>query len=290
LSAQVDPNNLETSWRFEIGTATSYTLGTIPATAGILNGFGDQEASVDLNTEGVTLAPNTEYHYQVIASSTAGRTEGLVAQGDQAFLTLPEPPVVSTGAASAVTTSAASLTGIVNPNNSGQAEQDDTTYLFQYGGDTGYGKQTLATAQVGEGTTPVQETVTLGGLRPGGTYHYRIVASNNNNNATPQIVYGQDEQFTTAGSPPPPLAGATKTTTPSSATTTPSTFPNLTAIAPVPLAKEPGETPSTTKSLTRAQKLTKALKACRKDKGIRQAKCEKQAHSKYGKTTKKKGK
>ncbi len=45
------------------------------------------------------------------------------------------------------------------------------------------------------------------------------------------------------------------------------------------------------KSLTRAQKLTKALKACKnKAKGAKRTACERQAHAKYGKPTKKKGK
>ena len=45
------------------------------------------------------------------------------------------------------------------------------------------------------------------------------------------------------------------------------------------------------KALTHAQKLAKALKACKKKaKGAKRTACERQAHAKYGKSTKKKGK
>jgi hypothetical protein len=44
------------------------------------------------------------------------------------------------------------------------------------------------------------------------------------------------------------------------------------------------------KSLTRAQKLAKALKACKKKKGAKRAACEKQARKQYGPPVKKKTK
>jgi hypothetical protein len=51
---------------------------------------------------------------------------------------------------------------------------------------------------------------------------------------------------------------------------------------PVPAAAKP-----VAKSLTRAQKLAAALKACHKKKGKQRAKCQKAAHKKYGAKTKK---
>ena len=69
-----------------------------------------------------------------------------------------------------------------------------------------------------------------------------------------------------------------------SSTATAGVFPNLTAIAPVPATKEAGEatTPGGTKSLTRAQKLAKALKQCKKEKKSKRVGCEKQARKHFG--------
>ncbi len=98
-------------------------------------------------------------------------------------------------------------------------------------------------------------------------------------------------QFTTAPARPsqPPLQGGSEAPPAGTVTVSPpaATFPNLTAIAPVPGTKEPGEAIGTPKSLTKAQKLAKALKACKKSKGAKRTKCEKQAHSKYGPKTSK---
>ena len=110
------------------------------------------------------------------------------------------------------------------------------------------------------GSQPV--SILLQNLSPGTTYHYRLVATNGGGTA-----YGADGTFTTAEYPlsiiqTAPVLGTFK----------------LPSIAP----------PS--KPLTKAQKLSKALEACRKqdkkNKGKRQS-CEKAAKQKYGPVKKK---
>jgi hypothetical protein len=107
-------------------------------------------------------------------------------------------PTATTGPAQSVTTSSATVTGTVNPN--GQS----TTFSFQFGTTTGYGLQTSATS-AGSGATDQDVSASLTGLRPGTTYHYRVIATN----ATGTTV-GGDRTFTTPGSPPatakPPAA------------------------------------------------------------------------------------
>jgi hypothetical protein len=95
-----------------------------------------------------------------------------------------------------------SLTGIVDPENAGQPSQDETTYYFQYGHTTRYGAQIPRTSgDVGEGESPILETVSLSELEPGSSYDYRLVAVNGPT-GEPQITYGQNETFaTTAISP-----------------------------------------------------------------------------------------
>jgi hypothetical protein len=228
LQATINPNYQKTSFQFKLGESSAYGLGPLPAAPANLRGAidfsGELPAAVNLHApEELKLKPNTEYHYEVLATNVAGTVEGLTsAPGDQTFLTLPAPPIVSTGTASAITPISATVTASVNPGasavgiaNPQAIAQDDTTYYAEYGTSTGYGQRT-ATVDAGEGTSAQPETVNLEGLAPGTTYHYRVVASNLNDaqelNETapgeyggtlnPQVVHGEDETFTIPATPP----------------------------------------------------------------------------------------
>jgi hypothetical protein len=96
-------------------------------------------------------------------------------------------PTVTTGSASAVTTSSATVAGTVNSN--GVA----TKYHIDYGTTSGY--ETATSEQsAGSGTSPVPVSATLTKLKPASTYHYRVVATTSTGNAI-----GPDETFKTAG-------------------------------------------------------------------------------------------
>ncbi len=79
------------------------------------------------------------------------------------------PPDASTGAATGVTTTGATLNGTANPH--GLA----TTYYFEYGTTTNYGSSTASQA-AGSGTGSGSVSTAVSGLLPGTTYHYRLVA------------------------------------------------------------------------------------------------------------------
>jgi hypothetical protein len=79
------------------------------------------------------------------------------------------PPTVVTGSVSHVLPTSATLLGAVDPNGAA------TTYYFQYGATTAYGKQTTP-ASVPAGFLRVKVGQVAVGLLPG--YHYRLVASN----------------------------------------------------------------------------------------------------------------
>ncbi|MFZ1993210.1 MAG: hypothetical protein WAU75_03810, partial [Solirubrobacteraceae bacterium] len=70
-----------------------------------------------------------------------------------------------------VGTNTATLVGGIYPNGL------DTTYFWQYGTSTAYGRQTTP-QDIGSGTAPVTAQASLTGLTPGVTYHYRLVATN----------------------------------------------------------------------------------------------------------------
>jgi hypothetical protein len=79
------------------------------------------------------------------------------------------PPTVATGDASHVQATSATLLGAVNPRGAA------TSYHFEYGPTTAYGKQTTP-ASLPAGTVRVKVGQAATGLLPG--YHYRLVASN----------------------------------------------------------------------------------------------------------------
>jgi len=98
------------------------------------------------------------------------------------------PPKVSTGSATSVTSTSATLNGTVNPNGA------STTYYFQYGTTTSYGSNTSSTS-AGSGSSGVSASASVSGLSSNTTYHYRLVASNSAGTS-----YGGDRTFTTIGS------------------------------------------------------------------------------------------
>jgi hypothetical protein len=95
-------------------------------------------------------------------------------------------PTVSTGGARRVTTTSALLGGVVNPNGA------STTYRFEFGRTTKYGRSTTATS-AGSGNAQVVASARIGGLKPGVTYHYRLVGTNSAGTTT-----GADRVFTTS--------------------------------------------------------------------------------------------
>jgi hypothetical protein len=99
-------------------------------------------------------------------------------------------PAVSTGNATSISTTSATLNGTVNP------EGQSMTYHFEYGTTTSYGGQT-ATASAGAGSVNVKVTTSIEPLTPNTTYHYRLVASNASGTAL-----GADVSFRT---PKPPV-------------------------------------------------------------------------------------
>jgi hypothetical protein len=101
----------------------------------------------------------------------------------------PSPPFVSTGAATNVTYSSAILHGQVN------ARGVSTTFVFQYGTNGAYGVQTPL-APAGNGTQTINVSQAVSGLKPGTTYHYRVVAVSGAGSTK-----GADRTFKTASIP-----------------------------------------------------------------------------------------
>ncbi len=97
---------------------------------------------------------------------------------------------VTTGTASEVQQTTATVQGIVNPDGK------PTTYHFEYGTTTTYGTST-PTMSAGEESAEVPVSAGVTGLEFGTTYHYRLVAENENG-----TNFGADAEFTTAPAAP----------------------------------------------------------------------------------------
>jgi hypothetical protein len=96
-------------------------------------------------------------------------------------------PVVTTLAASNISYTQATLNGSVN------AKGFTRTVFFDYGATTSYGKTVAADQTTVLGSTATNVTLTLTGLQPHTTYHYRVRASSAEGSAN-----GTDKTFTTS--------------------------------------------------------------------------------------------
>jgi hypothetical protein len=101
----------------------------------------------------------------------------------------PPAPTVSTGGASHVGFSSATLSGDVN------AQGAVTNYVFQYGTSSLYGSQTPL-APAGNGTISIKVSQAITGLAAATVYHYRVVAISPSGTSN-----GSDHTFTTAKIP-----------------------------------------------------------------------------------------
>ena len=202
LNATVTPNGLPTIWYFEIRKFFT-----------IWKRIGTGEEPVTQNWNALAnisgLDPDATYRFRIVAKSIGGTAYGQ----ELSFKTPPFAfPLVTTGPAYNITKNSATLEGIVNPRGS------PVSYWFQYGADNSYGKYSTGQSGV-SGTSNATVSVTITGLIPNTTYHYRLTAS-----SVKGPVYGPDKIFTTPFSPqdvaPRVVPGGITTFSPPSAKST----------------------------------------------------------------------
>ena len=175
------PNGQGTTVHFEYGTTTSYG-STTPNQ--IFTGGKTQNVMASISS----LVPGTLYHFRLVGTNTGGTVNG----SDLTFTTVQPAPTITTAAATNVTTTAAALNGMVNPNGA-----MTTTVHFEYGITTGYGTST--SNQMFTGTTNQNVTANISGLIPNTLYHFRLVGSNSGGTTN-----GNDLTFMTAVPTPTP--------------------------------------------------------------------------------------
>jgi hypothetical protein len=140
--------------------------------------------STSILYDGVPLTPDTTYEWHV---NVADQHDN-ISYAFATFVYQPaqqEPPGATTVVPSKITSSTATLWGLITPNN------DSTTYYFEYGPTGSYGYTTSEISGLTGSNTELISAV-INGLSPGTLYHYRVVAYN-----TGGISYGDDLIFTT---------------------------------------------------------------------------------------------
>jgi hypothetical protein len=136
------------------------------------------------NPEGVAvsvlaaaLSPNTSYDYRVVITSHGGSDE----DGDQAFQTLASaPPEATTGEASAITLTGATLAASVNAKG-GKVTNCHFEYVTaaEFQSTAFAGAKTKVCSVTPSGTSATAVTAKATGLTAGTGYRFRVVATNN---------------------------------------------------------------------------------------------------------------
>lgn len=162
LTGTLSPNGVDAHYYFEWGLSSSYGHSS-PLPPGTDAGAG--AGGVAASSEVGGLKPNTTYRYRLVATNSFGTNYG----ADRSFRTS-GPPSITEEPVSGIGHETATLNARINP------DEIATSYRFQYGETNSYGSEVSGTA--GSGTAPVAVSAVLSGLKPGGTYHFRVVAEN----------------------------------------------------------------------------------------------------------------
>ena len=163
ISTVVNPGFGETVYLFEYGAGSAGPFSNEVPGDQLAPDDADHPDAIELSG----LEPGSTYHFRVTAVSFGGTSHS----PNLTFTTLAAPTVGSEGA-TAVTETTATLRAIVNPNRSA------TTYHFEYGPTAAYGSATRESGSIGVDGIDHDTSAQLSGLKPGTTYHFRVVATN----------------------------------------------------------------------------------------------------------------
>jgi len=230
LEARIDPNGLQSTYQFELGKGCYPSICDIIAEIPLpVENFSSpqegQSVSLDLNSVGVSLRPDSLYYYSVVATNAAGEAKAYDYPSLSIFTT-PAAPLIESEAASNITQDNATLEARINP---GEKQGPGAYYQFQVVTSTNEYVLEVACPPIGEDVldgcigTPTEGVLPIGSvasgpegrsvsvdlagagmtLKPNTTYHYRVLAvgavrTDDRNQWAGSPVYGPDQTFTTS--------------------------------------------------------------------------------------------
>jgi hypothetical protein len=187
LTAGINPENKETTFRFEYGTSESYGQSTPLETLGV-SGFEGEDVEAQL----AELLPDTTYHFRVVATNHCNPSEPAevcTVEGEDQIFTTPPAVVIDPQWATDVSAHSAILHAELDPLGV-EAEA-----WLEYGTSESYG-EIVPLANLAAGFGAVLRQAFLTGLLATTTYHYRFVARDQRDGVT-YTVHGPDRTFTT---------------------------------------------------------------------------------------------
>jgi hypothetical protein len=207
LNGEINPENTSTTYEFQYAPAC-HEGAACPAIAQAPGAgqTGGVESSlygtINASIEASGLQPGTTYRYQLAAVNAKGQAAlnetGGASLPQGTFTTAAAPaPQVSTGVASGIASSTATLSGSVDPDGA------PATYSFELGVWEGAGTQygVVSSGSAGGGTLPVEESLELSGLQPGRTYAFRVAVHSGYIHDADGTLRGNPVLFTTSGLP-----------------------------------------------------------------------------------------
>jgi hypothetical protein len=174
----IDPDEISGTAHFQYGRTKSYGKTTASQAVQAFHALLEKALLKG-------LAPGT-YHYRLVVVNPDG-----TANGSDSTFVVPKAsvarPAVLTGVAKSIVGKHAKLTGELDGFGA------KTKYQFQIGTSRKYGKKTKLKS-AGSRNKTVSVSALIEGLKPGHTYHYRLVATNSAGRTV-----GPDQTFKTPG-------------------------------------------------------------------------------------------
>jgi hypothetical protein len=206
LEATINPNGLKTTYQFRLESGclpplACLAIATYPLPSGeIAASTGAHLVSLDLNSAGVTLRPDTEYRYSIEATSSAGTNES----PGHLFTTAPaSAPSIQGESVSNITPTDATVEAQINPGGL------ETTYevwvgalpcVEEAGPEACEEDKIVGTIPAGLSAPQVSVDIAKAShqLKPNSPYLYSFRATSMDG-----TTYGANNEFKTAAASPP---------------------------------------------------------------------------------------